>query len=299
MRKLIIIAVLFTGVICLKCFCEKETEGFSLLGISSNRPYDPSWETSSLSSEEEKEVKQALSQSFRYFGCGGQSYIFFSDDGRYAIKFFKQRLFQPPIWLNIPLVPWLFPKYAAKKKWQREDKLKRDFSSYVLAFKELKTETGLLYVHLNKTSHLKEKTKLIDRLNICHLVDLNQFDFVLQRKADLVYDRIVRQMNEGNIEEAKKTISRILDFISSRCKKGFHDRDPNIRTNCGFIDDQPIKIDVGRISKEEKFKNDEYRIKELEKIAHPFKLWLKQCYPLLAEHLDQEMLRLAHEENPI
>jgi hypothetical protein len=274
-------------------FAHKQTGGFTVLGILSDRPYNPAWRVDSESQEERAETRSALKQKYSYFGCGGQSFIFFSEDDKYVIKVFKQRKFQVPLWIKMTHIPWLLDRFYEKKLFRRKDKLERDFISYKIAFDELKAETALLAVHLNKTNDLKQKIHFVDKLNISHFVDADSLDFVIQRRADLVHTRISSLMRAGKIEEAKNSVSRILQLIVTRCEKGFQDRDPNIRTNCGFAGDQPIKIDVGRFIKNESMKRADVKSKELQRIAKPFGIWLLENYPALFDHFHAEIHRLS------
>ncbi|MGE5196234.1 MAG: hypothetical protein ACM3JI_02765 [Anaerolineae bacterium] len=292
-RLLIYSASLLTLFYLLAVFCEKKTDGFTILGIASDRSYDPRWNVHSLSSSEKEIVEKALSQPYTYFSRGGQSFVFLSKDEQYVIKFFKQRAFTVPKWFNLVPIPFILDRYKQKKRFVRADKLRRDFTSYKIAFDELKKETGIVYVHLNKTSHLNKSLKIIDKIGIEHFLDLDHFDFVVQRKAELVYDRISRQMRQGDISGAKKTIASAFNLILSRCKKGYHDRDPNLRTNCGFIGDQPIKIDVGRLLKDEKMKKPEVYKQELLRISLPFKAWIEAYYPTLSPFLNQEIEKIT------
>jgi hypothetical protein len=262
-------------------FCKKQTDTFTIWGISSDRPYCEAFATRPLEAGEMKELEKALSQSYTYFGRGGQAYAFFSNDGQYVIKFFKQRLFRPSWLLNhLPLPPFL-TKFREKRNWKRKDKFQRDFFSYKVAFDDLQEETGVLYSHLNPTTHLKKKLEITDRLGISHLIDLDHFDFVVQKRADRVYDRIDRLMSAKRIEEAKKAVREVFSLIHTRAVKGYRDRDPNIQTNCGFIGDRAIKIDVGRFVKSEEMKKKEVRNADLERIIVPFENWLTETYPTL------------------
>ncbi len=289
MLKFFVYLCLFLFAFCaVQKFCLKETDGFTVGSILSSRPYNSLWETRSLRTDEHKEVLRALDQSYTYFGCGGQSFIFFSEDKNTVLKVFKQQKFKTPLWIRALYFPFL-NRYREKKIWSKEDKLVRDFTSYRIAFDELHEESGVLFVHLNPTNSLKKQIKLIDRLGIHHLVDADQLDFVVQKRAELVYDRITRCMAQGKIHEAKKAISSVLQLIKTRGKKGYHDRDPNIRTNCGFVGDKAIKIDIGRFVKREEMKDPEILQRELCRIAEPFRIWLQEEYPELACHLEQEL----------
>lgn len=287
--------LLLASYFLLDHFCHKQTGGFTVLGISSDRPYNPAWKIENESQEERAETRIALQQKYSYFGRGGQSYIFFSEDNKYAIKVFKQCKFQVPLWIRMTHIPWLLDRFYEKKAYRRKDKLERDFISYKIAFDELKDETALLCVHLNKTDDLKQKIHFVDRLQISHFVDADSLDFVIQRRADLVHARIADLMREGKIEEAKNAVSRILQLIVTRCEKGFQDRDPNIRTNCGFAGEHPIKIDVGRFIKNETMKRPDVKKQELFRIAKPFGVWLLENYPALSEHFQAEIDRLSED----
>ena len=275
------IIILIFALIMVPHFCKKQTDTFTTLAISSNRPYHEEFATRTLTENESFELQKALSQPYTYFGRGGQAYAFFSADGHYVVKFFKQRLFRPSWLLNhLPLTP-LFHKYREKRNWKRLDKFQRDFSSYKVAFEELQQETGVIYSHLNPTTHLKTKLAITDRLGIVHNVDLDHLDFIVQKRADRVYDRIDRLMQSGKIEEAKQSIKGVFAMIHARSEKGFRDRDPNIQTNCGFIGNRAIKIDVGRFVKCEEMKTKEVRDADLSRITAPFENWIAETHPIL------------------
>ena len=256
-RRFVFVSLFAFAFLVIGKFCIKQTDGFTICAIQSSRPISDIWEPRPLSPAEKKEAEAALENPYTYFGCGGQSFIFFSKDGKYVLKLFKQEKFHLPLWMRVFHIPYLLDRYRAKKIWSREDKLFRDFTSYKIAFDELQDETGLIYVHLNKTDAWKRKIRLIDRLNIEHRVDVDTLDFVIQKRAELVYERIIREMQAGDRRAAEKSISQIIALIVTRCQKGYHDRDPNIRTNCGFIGDHAVKIDVGRFVPSEEMKNRE------------------------------------------
>ncbi|MBI3237056.1 MAG: hypothetical protein HYZ48_05085, partial [Chlamydiales bacterium] len=168
-------------------FCQMQTDGFSILQISSNRGFNPAWNTRDLSADERDELGTALDQSYRYLACGNQAFAFESEDGKYILKFFKQKLFTPP--LHWKLLAFFSPQEGrrAKKIGKKKDKLRRDFESYRIAFDELKEETGLVCVHLNPTDWIGKNVEIFDKLHIRHGIALDHFDFILQKKADLVY----------------------------------------------------------------------------------------------------------------
>jgi hypothetical protein len=124
-----------------------------------------------------------------------------------------------------------------------------------------------------------------------HKIDLDKTDFILQRRAQLVHDKIDQQMAANDIEGAKHTITSIVDLIVYRCKKGYVDKDPNIATNCGILGDKAIKIDVGRFALDPKMTNPLYYKPELLRLVRPFHSRLSQKYPELAEHLNETVFQ--------
>lgn len=270
-------------------FCQKQTDTFTIPAISSNRPFNPEFETRSLNENELKEIKVALSQPYVYFGRGGQAYAFFSADGNYVVKFFKQRLFRPSKLLNLLPLPKLLHKYRNKRNWKRVDKLQRDFFSYKVSFEELQGQTAVLYAHLNPTGHLNQKLEIIDRLGIHHFLNLDDYDFIIQRRAEKVYDRINQLMESGQIETARKTLRQVFSLISTRAKLGFRDRDPNVRTNCGLLHDRAIKIDVGRFVRNEEMKTKEGHNNELLRISSPLENWVEDYHPDLLHAFHEEL----------
>lgn len=281
-------AVAYSGV---KHFCYKQTDGFTILGITPNRAFEKTFEARPLTNEEQVELKYALDQPYSYGAYGAQAFIFFSQDGKYALKLFKQRIYTTPLWFSYLRIPFIFDRYKEKKAAHRLDKCRRDFASYKLAFEELQDLTGVIFVHLNPTSSLQKKLHIIDKLGIAHQIDLDKMDFILQKKAEHVHKRIQRQMQNQDIEGAKHSISSLVTMIVERCKRGVSDRDSSIDTNCGFLDGAAIKIDVGRLGFDKSTATSANCKAELISIAAPFKEWLSSRYSELAKHLDQECVK--------
>jgi len=289
--KISTLCLLFAGALLIGRFALKQTDRWSVEAIRSHRSYNPEWEGRALSTEEAALVKEALSLKYRYYGRGGQAFIFFSENERYVLKFFKQKVFATPFYLDY--LPPLFQKYKEKKRWKKADKLKRDFASYTYAFNNLSDLTGVLYIHLNSTSHLQREIILKDKLGIEHRISLDHFDFIVQRKAEFVYDRIQGAMQAGQKKRAQEAITQIMELIIERCKRGFHDRDPNISTNCGFLEEKCMKIDVGRFVFNERMKDRSIYAKELLKITAPLREWIAAHHPFLLDHFDKERGRLC------
>lgn len=281
------IILLISFAIIAAVFCPKKTDGFTLLGISTHRPSRPEWEIRPLTPQEKEELEKALSQGYHYLAHGSQSFVFSSHDCQYVIKFFKQRLFTPSLLLNTLPLPSFLHRFREKRNWKRTDKLARDFASYKYAFEELHDQTKIVYVHLNPTSTLKKNLEIVDKIGIHHTINLDETNFIIQKRAEPVFVRIHQLMIQGKIEEAKQSIKNLLLLHIARAEKGFRDRDPDILSNCGFIGNHAIKLDVGRFEKNEAMKNPDIYKKEIEKIMAPFKSWIKTLHPTLLESFDE------------
>lgn len=288
------LCIYVASLIFIARFAVKKTDGFSILAISSDRPFEERFITRAPSFEEQTLLETAFNQPYHYFGCGGQAFAFFSQDGNYVIKFFKQRLFRPSYVLNAIPLPKFLHRFRNKRNWKRRDKLERDFFSYKVAYEQLQEQTGIIYSHLQKTTHLQKRIEVIDRLGIHHFLNLDQFDFVVQKRAERVYDKIDSLMRTGMLQEAEQGISEVFQLIITRAKLGFRDRDPNIRTNCGFIGAKAVKIDVGRFVVSEQIKTPEGIKEEVTVIIQPFRNWLEKAYPELMPHLLYEYERVVN-----
>ncbi len=264
-------------------WCEKATKGFAISKISSSFPFTPGWETKKTTEEEKEKAEKALSQTFTYLSQGGQSFVFASEDNQYVLKFFKHHRTRIPFHLNNYL-PFFKKKMAQKKK-----KLERDFQSYKTAFNELSKETGLLYVHLNKTKDLNAKATIIDPLGIKHLIELNQMEFVLQKKAELIYPYIERKIEENNLEEVKSVIQSLIDLIVMRSQKGIFDEDAKLQRNFGVLEGRVVVIDAGRFVKDENRKNREVYKEDLKQITERLKSWLEKHSLELAQFLEEKV----------
>ncbi len=275
--------------------CNELTDGFSVARIHSELPYNPEWETSPLSQAESAELDQALTQKFHYIGHGGQCFAFASDDDRYVIKFFKHRIRKPYSYFYSATLPSPLEKLRARKYQKALFKHRRDFTSCKIAFEDLREETGLLYVHLNKGTQLNRTVAIRDKLGIEHQLPLDEVEFVVQRKAELVYAKIADIMAERDPAAARAALHGILDVIISRCKKGVFDEDPRIHCNFGFLGDRPIFIDVGRFTRDPSRKDPAVYNADIQAITKRFRHWLEEDYPELVTTLDEEIHALPAE----
>lgn len=228
---------------------QNKSLGFGLGRITSDFAYNPDWAI-----EEPHDLtplKSILDQKFKFLAVGSQSYAFASEDGKYVVKFFIMK----------HQIPRLSDLWHPEKVEYRRQNLFSIFRAHKLAYSELKADTGLIYIHLNKTDHLKTQLKVIDRLGRTHHIDLDKTEFVVQEKAELIFTHLKKLLVRGDKEKAQKCIQAVLDVVKRRMDKKISDHDKAVKHNYGFIGDRAIHLDIGRI--EQVYKEKEYnRIKE-------------------------------------
>ncbi len=279
------ICVFILSLILVKRFCFRQTDGFALHKIQSPLPYCSEWDTTPLPAEENGKLLEILDQPFDYLARGAQAYVFASRDGKTVIKFFRVYHLMPPLWVTCLNFPLPLQPYKIAKMIRKREGLKRDFQSYKIAFEELKDETGVLYVHLNKSDNLKKKLIIHDKIGIAHAVDLDHMEFIVQKKASMFYPSIDHFVQIEGIRGAKEAITALIQLLQARREKGIYDKDPDLLTNFGFIGKTPVQIDIGRFSKWRKPENKENSRDEIIRITDEFRHWLDEKYPPLSEHL--------------
>lgn len=261
------------------------TGGFTLGNITYELPYDSRWDTRSLDESESERLNSILSQKFHYLGKGCQSYVFSSDDGQYVIKFFKYQRFRPQGWLYYTTFLPGMDQYLRNKIHKKRERLEGVFTSWKMAFEELQKETGVVYVHLNKSNFLNQFVEIYDKIGLKHQLNIDDYEFMIQRKAALLCPTIQKWMAEDNQSRTKLLLDDLLGLILSEYQRGMADNDHALMQNTGVLDSKPIHIDAGQFIKNSKVKNQGIYSQELFNKTWKFRKWLRRNYPDLEEHL--------------
>jgi hypothetical protein len=165
-------------------------------------------------------------QTWTLSAKGGQSYVFFSQDGAYVLKFFKD---QPR-----PYLKW--PAYLA----QKNKKLARTLSGYTLFQQRCPEISASLLLHFEPTSSPLPAI-LIDRCHISHSVDLSSYLFVLQ-------ERVVPLKKPSSLEEKQNILTQVSTLLQTVAKAHLKDHDPRLHLNLGYLGEQLVVTDPGRIA---------------------------------------------------
>lgn len=268
------------------------TAGFSLSNITSDFHYHEKWQTSSLTAFEKKQLKQILGQRFHYLGKGCQSYVFASEDGQYVLKFVKYQRFRPQAFLDyFQFIP-LINRYRLAKIEKKQKKLDMLFSGWKIAYEHLRKETGLIYVHLNKSNDLQQNVSIFDKMGFEHSLKMDDMEFLLQRRAQMLCPTVTRFVKKGEINKARKLIDNLLVMILSEYKRGLADNDHALMQNTGAMDEIPVHIDVGQFVIKPEISNPEVYKQELFSKTFKFHKWLAKHHPELGVYLNDKLLEI-------
>lgn len=280
---LIVFPILLMGI---GFYCCSYKRGFSLEKISSKLPHNEAWETKALLFEEKEHLnKEVFNQTFRYLGSGNHCYAFTSQDGKYVIKFFKMHKILPKNWLrDFPFS--LFENYRLDNVEKKQDVFENIFKSFKDAYDHLREESGLLYLHLNKTRDLKTTVTVIGYDGKKFFVDLDSKAFAVQLKAQKLCEYLL-DLN-GKEEEMHRTIRSFFELIAQRCKQGLGDQHSGIRNNFGFVNGQAILVNCGHLFIDDSLKYPHYFQAEILRATEKMSHWAEQVYPDLSIILQEE-----------
>lgn len=261
------------------------TDDFRLGNITYEMPYEKSWEIDPLPAEQESQLNQILAQPYFYLGKGAQSYVFASQDGRYVLKFFKFKHLRPS-WF-VDRLPSVGPikTYKEKQAARKERRLLGVFRSYRLAYELNREEGGLIFIQLNAVNNLKRSVTVIDKIGLRHTIDLENYPFIVQYKGESLRVVLARLLDEGDLNTVKRRIGQIFDVYAGEYRKGIYDHDHGVMRNTGFIAEQPLHLDLGKLMREENMKDKTCAKQDALLVVAKIKAWVKRNYPRYHEEL--------------
>ncbi len=275
----------------------RSTDGFSTEKIQFEFPYHAEWETH-LSKEQKDQINQILTQRFTYLGKGARAFSFLSQDGQYVLKFFKYR-YHTPHWA-VRILPAIFPFEPYRQRKMQKVSLDTVLNGYKIAFDHDPIGTGLLYVHLNPTIQQHPIAIVTDKQGKEHLVDLDNTRFVLQKKVRELTDLLNELMRNQDIGQAKYRINQVFDLYLFHYNHGLHDLGMGILRNNGFIEDEPIHFDVGKMTLDSRISDSRFHREKMIKMAKKVKQWFGKNYPEhqkeITHSLEEKLLQIYHEK---
>ena len=197
-----------------------------------------------------EEIGSLLDQNFYYMGKGSQCFVFESEDKQSVLKFFRLNRYRVPKITQLLSFPAFLHSIQQEKQERKQYKLDALFHSCKIAFEELHEESGLLYLHLNKTSHINKKITLYDRLKRTYTINSDEYAFLIQKRGEQDYPYLTHLLEKGKKKEAQEALSHLASILSNRLRKGIADHDPVIQKNSGFRGNKALFLDVGEFAHE-------------------------------------------------
>jgi len=259
--------------------------------VQSKFPPRPEWDVK-LSPNHDKFFYILSQQTLNWLGRGMQVIVFETQDGKYVVKFVQLSRLKENT--DRGFFQNLFSKETKAKREERLRHREEIFSSSKMAFEELQDETGIIYIHLNRTDDKLRGIKLVDRNGQSHRIRGDDASFVVQKKASYVIPTLTKLMEKGELSAAKQRINHIFDLLLSLACKGFVDGDDALirNNNMGFTDDRAIYIDTGHMFKAVNLNVAERMKYEFAVRLDPLEKWLNIMYPVLGEHFRDQRDKL-------
>ncbi|MCE5294336.1 MAG: hypothetical protein LLF94_06950 [Chlamydiales bacterium] len=277
------------------------SDGFSVSKIKNTFPVTSEWQLSPPSTKEQKQIHAICAQEFRYLGKGSQVYAFISEDRQYVLKLFKCYHLKPVDWIARLPLPEAIAKMRDTALDKRYKKIDTSLKSYKIASQSLKDECGLISLEIVPTPVLDQEVVLFDKLGRKHTINLGDYGYILQKRADLVYPRLSYWIANNDLESAKKAIHSMIALIVQRSRKGIQDSDPDLHKNAGLIGTTAIFIDLGSFHANKEAKNEEVYMQDINKITNRLREWLEKQSPELHQYLLQEIKSASssHWQKPV
>ena len=198
--------------------CQKQTKGFRLQNVFSSFPSEPTHPP--LSQSQVSSIQEILDQPFYFMKKGQQCFAFLSKDEKYVLKLFRWEKLEPPFWTN-----WITTKKGQSLIQERKKKKDFDFTSYKLAYTELKEETGLLFVQLEPNKELNIPLELYDNIRIKHVIQSGNLAFILQKKVENFAPYLAQKILEGNSSDLYPFFMELAYLLQNRSTKKISDSD--------------------------------------------------------------------------
>lgn len=268
------------------------SKGFVISNIASHFEHHPEWDIAPTP-ELLTKVKVIMQQPYFWLAKGYQAYAFESQDGEYVLKFIQQQRFKN---FALKKSPW---NYFFDKEYKERMAAKfvhrlEIFLSAKQAFEEIPDETGMVYVHLNKTKEVHKKFKIIDLKGQLHKINADSASFLIQKKAHYVKPTLLNHISKGDMAGAKARIDQVFELVIMLAKKGFVDTDYALvrNNNIGFTKDRAICIDTGHIFKRPIPNMRKHMETECYRRLQPLYNWLVITNPELATYFDSQRVAI-------
>ncbi len=257
-RRFIITLFFLCALFCLGMWYL--ADGFSLGKMRVDFPNDPRFEVAAPSTFQ---IRTILAQPYHYIGKGSQCFVFESEDKQYVLKFFRLSRYRLPAFQQKLVLPPFLAKIQNERVEEKRIKREKLFASCKLAYEELRDETALVYLHLNKTNHLNQNVTLHDNFGRPHTIVIDDQAFMIQRKAQQLYPYLDSLIKEHKRDELRKALISLSSLLNQRQERGIADKDAEIHKNAGFRNGKALFLDVGQFYRAEEVEDREHIVRKL------------------------------------
>lgn len=255
------------------------TDDFHAGNILPSSALQKTWEIPAASLK----LDPIFDQPYHYLAKGAQSYALLSEDGHYVIKVFKYKH------LKIPFYCRLLPFLQKTRQATVARKLNTTLNGYQIAFTMHREESGLIYLHYHNDHSLNRSLNLADKLGRKFSIDLDSTVFVVQKNSVKLRTLLNEMLSQGNLDLAKQRILQVLKMYLSEYRKGIYDHDHGVMHNFGFVQEQPIHFDVGKMYKDASISDPANYQKDLQLVTGRINKWLISSYPQYQQEIVSEI----------
>lgn len=218
------------------------------------------------------ELEEILCQPFHFCGQGSTSRAYTSEDGRFVIKTFLEKQSRSKKCRYIP-----FLRDLANKRRALKAAYKRTLGP-INAYQYLPKECGLIFYQFIYPRELFHKSvRLYEKDGSISELDLDQSEYLIQRKAVIVSEYLQAHLVKGDLEKVKGAITKLFLLTKTLYDQGIMLVVLQFLDNFGFIEDEPIRIDVEHLRFDPQWKkaNKRHLAKEISK----FRSWIVKHAP--------------------
>jgi len=254
------------------------TAEFRFGKLAFDLPYNAAWDAVAGDSS------LPLAGCYTYLAHGAQSFVFQSEDRQWTLKIFRHDR-----WIH-PWRKWFRNRILRRKKRLPYDrKINRVFAASKLAFERAADLTGLVYIHLSRTTGLPH-IDLIGPLHRKWRIDLNRTYFVVQRKAEPIKQLLLESIHAGDKERFRTLCHHFIKLIYERVDRGIRNSDTKVSQNFGFCSDSAIEWDFGNYWIDLKMTTEMEQLNEIRRFTQQPEQWMVD-FP---EWLEDYRRELAH-----
>ncbi len=194
------------------------------------------------------EIEKFLQTPLSFIGMGSQCVAFSAKNTPYVLKLCKANRYQIPSFLEQPPLSFFLKDYVERKKRRKKEKQEADYASYIHAYSKTPKQSGIVFLHLEKTNTPGVVIQLKDPLGISHYLERNDLIFYIQKKARPLKEHLIKLLQEQKTAQIKTFFYELLAMVIENTKSGVLLKDINPKKNIGVSEEGlPVWIDPGRI----------------------------------------------------